>query len=211
MAERTQGTVLRVETARAATVTITNITAANPPVVTTSSSHGYANGAIVYIASVGGMLQVNDRAFVVAAQTSTTFALRGVNGTGFTAYTSGGTAALLTMTPVAEVTSLTVGGSGSQQLDATNLLSEVVEQVAGLPNLGTLSMEITLNHADTGQAAMRDLAEATVYRAITVTTKTGFVLCATGNTSNYNAQFGLNDIQRGSFEFTVARRPAWFA
>ena len=84
------GTVL--ETAKA----ITGITQANPGVVT-SAAHGFANGQWVYIASVAGMTQVNGRFFVVSAAAANTFALtvaagNNINTTGYTAYSSGGTA-----------------------------------------------------------------------------------------------------------------------
>lgn len=79
--------------------TITGITAANPPVVTTSADHGYVNGDEIYIAGVAGMTQVNGRRFLAAGVTATTFQLNdqitntAVNGSGYSAYTSGGTAA----------------------------------------------------------------------------------------------------------------------
>ena len=73
------------------TRTITGATVANP-VVITSNSHGYANGDEVEIAGVVGMTEINDRRFFVANQAANTFELEGEDGTGFTAYSSGGTA-----------------------------------------------------------------------------------------------------------------------
>ncbi|HNA61449.1 MAG TPA: ubiquitin-activating E1 FCCH domain-containing protein [Rhabdochlamydiaceae bacterium] len=70
---------------------ITNITKANPAVVT-SNSHGFSNGDRVVIQSVLGMTQVNNREFTVAGVTANTFQLSGVNSTSYTTYTSGGTA-----------------------------------------------------------------------------------------------------------------------
>lgn len=75
---------------------ITGITQANPAVVT-SAGHGLSNGDEVYIASVGGMTQLNGRNFKVANVAANTFELQymsgtNVNSTGFGAYTSGGTA-----------------------------------------------------------------------------------------------------------------------
>ena len=80
------------EQIREAAVTITGATQANPVVITTSGSHGYSNGDHVYIDSVGGMTEINSvtRRYTVANVTATTFELQGINGTGFTAYTSGG-------------------------------------------------------------------------------------------------------------------------
>ncbi len=77
---------------------ITNATAANP-VVITSNAHGYSNGDEVYIADVGGMVELNTNRYIVANVTANTFELThqvtgaNINGTGFTTYTSGGTVA----------------------------------------------------------------------------------------------------------------------
>lgn len=73
-----------------ATTAITAITKANPAVVT-AASHGLSNGDRVFIASVGGMTELNNREFTVANATSTTFELSGINSSSFTTYTSGGT------------------------------------------------------------------------------------------------------------------------
>ena len=74
-----------------ASKTISGLTAANPGVVT-ATSHGYADGDHVWINSVAGMTEVNGRRFTVANKTTNTFELSGVNTSGYTAYSSGGTA-----------------------------------------------------------------------------------------------------------------------
>lgn len=74
----------------ASAVNITDITAANPAVVT-AASHGYSNGDPVIIESVGGMQEVNNREFTVANVTTNTFELSGEDSSTYTAYTSGGT------------------------------------------------------------------------------------------------------------------------
>jgi hypothetical protein len=73
-----------------ATTAITAITKANPAVVT-AASHGLTNGDRVFIASVGGMTEVNNREFTVANSTTNTFELSGIDSSAFTTYTSGGT------------------------------------------------------------------------------------------------------------------------
>lgn len=80
---------------RATAQNITNITKANPAVVTYSGSDTYANGDSVWIENVGGMTQVNGREFTVANVNAgaNTFELSGVNSTGYGTYTSGGTVA----------------------------------------------------------------------------------------------------------------------
>ena len=72
------------------TKSITGATAANP-VVITATSHGYSNGDRVYITGVTGMTEINNREFTVANVTTDTFELSGVDGSGFSAFVSGGT------------------------------------------------------------------------------------------------------------------------
>jgi len=74
-----------------ASKTISGLTAASPGVVT-ATSHGYSNGDHVWINSVVGMTEVNGRRFTVASATTHTFELSGVNTSGYTAYSSAGTA-----------------------------------------------------------------------------------------------------------------------
>ena len=80
------------------TQTPTNITAVtqSSPAVVTSVAHGLANGDIVVISSVVGMVELNNRQFVVTNKTADTFQLydyagAAVDSTAYTAYTSGGT------------------------------------------------------------------------------------------------------------------------
>lgn len=75
---------------------ITAITQASPGVIT-SNSHGFSDGDEIYIDDVGGMIELNGRNYRVAGATTNTFTLTNLFGdaidtTGFTAYTSGGTA-----------------------------------------------------------------------------------------------------------------------
>ena len=69
--------------------TITGASATNP-VSITATAHGYSTGDVRYIRDVGGMTQLNNRFFVVTVTGTNTFTLDGVDGTAFSAYTSGG-------------------------------------------------------------------------------------------------------------------------
>jgi hypothetical protein len=75
--------------------TITGATQADPCVITIVG-HGYVNGDSVYIAGVGGMVELNGEEYIVANKTNDAFELTGVDSSGFTAFTSGGTASLIT-------------------------------------------------------------------------------------------------------------------
>ena len=83
--------------------TVTGVSQANPPVVTCSGGHNFIEGQQVKFASVGGMTDLNGNFYTVKNPSSTNFELYDastssvsatdpVDGTGFSAYTSGGTA-----------------------------------------------------------------------------------------------------------------------
>ena len=136
--------------------TITNITQANPAVVT-SASHGFSNGDDIKIIDVVGMTEINNKSYLVANSTTNTFELTDLEGTNidstsFTAYSSGGEAHELVNSVSGldhlegETVELKVDGgshptkvvsSGSVTLD-----SAAYEVTAGLPYTMTV---VTLN------------------------------------------------------------------
>ena len=79
---------------------LTAATAASPPVIT-AIGHGLQNGSKVHIIDAAGMVELNNNFYTITNRTATTFELQApvalgesssdIDGTGFTAYTSGGT------------------------------------------------------------------------------------------------------------------------
>ena len=81
------------------TATIAGATQANPVVISTSSAHGFYEGQPVTITGVVGMTELNGNEYYANVTSTLEFALysdsgltSSVNGTGFTPYTSSGTA-----------------------------------------------------------------------------------------------------------------------
>jgi len=75
--------------------TITGATQDNPVVITYTGTQ-FAEDDDVWIDGVVGMVEINGQEFTAVNVTATTFELQGEDGTGHTAYTSGGTAAKAT-------------------------------------------------------------------------------------------------------------------
>lgn len=74
---------------------ITAATKASPVVITTSVDHGLSTGDIVYISGVVGMTELNNKYYRIIRTGTTTFSLQdmtgtNIDGTAFTAWTSGG-------------------------------------------------------------------------------------------------------------------------
>jgi|TARA_Y100000310_G_scaffold250498_1_gene256728 hypothetical protein len=86
-----QGAILEANTV------ISGATRANP-VVITDTGHGYSDGDEVYISGVVGMTELNGKYYLVANKNTNDFELTdidgaNIDGTGYTAYSSAGTAA----------------------------------------------------------------------------------------------------------------------
>ena len=72
-------------------VAVTGATQANP-VVLTVTGHPFTTGDAVTVTSVGGMVEINDRTFTITVVNANSISLDGEDGSGHTAYTSGGLA-----------------------------------------------------------------------------------------------------------------------
>lgn len=213
MAQKTQGTAVAVGTATAATKTITAITAAAPPQVT-SAAHGYANGDVVYIDGVVGMTQVNKRAFVVANQATNTFELKGVDGTGYTTYTSGGTVAKKTMTAIGECRGVGPGFDGeATEIDVTHLLSTAKEFIFGLQDFGNVPLTLFLTSPnDTGQTRLRALKALASAEAFSVTLASGQIAVFMAFVKSFPfGEISPDNALAGSPTLRVTGEPAWFA
>jgi hypothetical protein len=146
MAIKTQSTIVYMETALDAAKVISGASLGSPgagAVTLTSTSHGYQNGDIIKVVGVGGMQQINNRAFVVANQSTHNFVLKGTNASSYTAYTSGGSAYKATLAAVGEVRDIPeLGGTEPNEFDVSHLLSVAEEKLAGLPKQANISFNV---------------------------------------------------------------------
>ena len=90
---------------------ISAATQANP-VALTVAGHDRTTGDTIMVTGVAGMTQINDRMFTVTVVDANTITLDGTNGTGFNAYTSGGTVSkgdFYSLKPSVDIASVTAG------------------------------------------------------------------------------------------------------
>ena len=121
-------------TAGAVNKPITNITQANPAVVT-AVAHGFTNGNLVLIENVVGMVEVNDRSFIISTIDSDTFELVGEDSTSHTVYTSGGDAQVQN--------SATTIGDGFGDFDKTYIYVVTAIDAAGVESLASAEVSVT--------------------------------------------------------------------
>jgi len=154
MAIKTAGTIVYMESAISAANSISAVALTSPGEivqVTVGSATGYAGGEIIKITGCGGMQQINDRAFVVGTVSSpdTTFQLKGVKGTYYTTYTSGGSVYTATLTAIGEVRDVpSLGGSEPNEFDVSHLLSVVQQKLAGLPTQAAVTFNVWFSPAN---------------------------------------------------------------
>lgn len=120
---------------------ISNITNANPAVVT-SSGHGLSNGDVISIVDVAGMTEVNDRAYIVAGKTTTTFELYGVDSTTYGTYGSAsGSFYVGDFSTFCALTSANRTGASKTSIPATTVCSVEEEFEVGLAGQGTIAID----------------------------------------------------------------------
>lgn len=146
-----QGATLKIGTTATAK-TATAISKANPAVVT-ATAHGFADGDVVKMSGVVGMVEINNKVGVVTVVDANNFKLNGIDSTNFTTYTSGGSA-----TPTQVTVGNLKGWSGftgqASDIDVTDLSSVAKEYRAGLVDNGELQLDVQTLDTDEGQMAL---------------------------------------------------------
>lgn len=131
------------------------------PIVITATSHGFANGDLVYINGVGGNLAANG-IWIIANQAANTFELQrpdAVNAAGSAAYTSGGYAVNLTLSDfLDDVSACRVGTD--QTLTTPTIALGVLDGVDPVYTAvaGGVNVHAAIGYKDTGSEATSRLA-----------------------------------------------------
>ncbi len=192
------GSTVGVVTGYAATKTITDITNANPAVVT-ATAHGYADGDVVKIAAVVGMVELNGDVFVINNITTDTFELVDVDSTEYNEYTSGGTSAKAEFSNFCELTNYNRASGSSPDIDQTSLCSTAAEFDIGLPDFGTTQFDHKFAPRTPVQAALQALYRSGEKTAVQVNLpNNGGFLVHLGRIQQSSETAGNNGIWTGS-------------
>jgi hypothetical protein len=159
------------QSAAAATKTISAITKANPGVAT-SSSHGYSNGDFVLLV-VSGMSQVNNKVVRVSSVATDTFALEGVDTSAFDTFSSGTASKLTFGTSLSTVTGSSSSGGDFTFEDTSTIHDGQKTQVPSVANPTTYTFDHFWDPSDAGQSAMKTASDAQTALAVKFTFGTG--------------------------------------
>ncbi len=185
---------------------ISNVTNANPAVVTTVVPNFLSDSAKITITDVGGMTQLNGNSYYIDILTSSTFALYAdagltvpIDSTGYGTYTTGGR---LVCTPGASGGSSAGGANTTVQFNNNNLLDGDPDftydyntnllSLTGNANVGNLNA----TSAVTASRLISNVATGTAPFTVTSTTQVANLNVATAGLATYattaNAVAGAN-------------------
>jgi hypothetical protein len=172
------GLVLAMESAIAAAKTITAITAADPGVVT-SVAHGYVDGDIVLL-EVEGMVELNNRLFIVANKADDTFELKdqntgevGIDTSTFDAFSSGTAKKVTLGTTISGVQEFSASGGDPKFVDTTTVQDKTDKQIIVGANAINYSMTMQWDPGNAGQQAMIDAFVAGEQKGFRITWPNG--------------------------------------
>lgn len=178
-----------VQSALAATKTITAITKASTGVVS-STAHGYSVGDYVLILAQG-MYQVNYRVFRVSAVATDSFSLEGEDTTNYGTFVSGTAQKITFGTSLATLTSINASGGDFDFIDTTTIHDNIKTQVPGLPNPSNYTFDSFWDPSDAGLVALKSASDSQAQRAILFS-------FANGQKFTFNAYVGCSLSPTGS-------------
>jgi Ubiquitin-activating enzyme E1 FCCH domain/Lambda phage tail tube protein, TTP len=154
-----KGSKVQVQSGLGPAKTITAIAKANPAVVT-STAHGFLTGDVILFSTIGGMIELEAREYLVIRIDANSFSVVGVDSTAYTTYTSGGIAKARAFFDICEMKSFTPSDPGSAQIEKTTVCSDAKEFVAGLADEGTASLDFNWVPDDAALTIMWDARDA---------------------------------------------------
>lgn len=175
-----------IQSALAAALPISGITKASPAVLTYSSGTDPSDGNYVYLSSILGMYQLDDRVVRVDNPNgaANTFELEGVDSTAYDTFTSGNAQVITFGTTLSLITDVSVSGGEFEFIDTTTIHDIVRTQIPGVASPIQFSMTAQWDPASTALLALKNASDAKAKRAILFTfadgakfTFTGYIGC----------------------------------
>jgi hypothetical protein len=190
--------------------TITAITKANPGVAT-STGHGLANGDVVVLDPVAGMVELDGQIVRVANVAANTFELEGIDTTNYGDFTSGEAKEVTAWTTLGTARSVNAASTTPNKLDATTLIDSEQQLINGV----TPAPDITISNLSDPLAAASVLVEAAARNneslGFRIRMSDGSYRFFRGTPSLPSENIPLNDLVTADFSVTQVRRRLAYA
>jgi hypothetical protein len=132
----------------------TAVSKAYPPQVT-DATHGLVNGDVGFWLISGGMVELDEQAFVVGGQTTNDFTMPGLESTNFSTFVAASSTYTMAATwgVISEASSLTIGGGAADAIDDTRLIDIKARSISG--NLAAQDVQVSIRPQEMAGAAMQ--------------------------------------------------------
>lgn len=206
-----QGTTVQIGTTVGSAINITAISLTNPCRVTLASVTGLNKGDVLTFGSIVGTTQLNGNNYVVQYLEPTTkiLTLANLDATGFTTYTSGGTATPVQWTKVANVRSYNGFDGSASEIDRTNFDSIAKEFILGLFDPGQFAMEVDQDNSDAGQIALMTAVVTGLIKNFKMTLPNGNTATFTAYVKKFNSQGAVDQAVRRSANLRISGAITW--
>lgn len=213
MAALPNGTTYFVASAHGSTLTVSDITNANPPVCT-STAHGLSNGDIVEITS--GWARLNRRSFKVANVATNTFELSGQDTSDASLYPAGSSAGsareITTFTQIQKVMSPSTSGGDPKTVTYKFIESDIEYSINDGFSASTLSLDIDDDVSTAGYTALQTLTNTQSDTTLKMLLKNGsFILMPCTVAMNEMPKIQDGQINRLGVVFNSNNKPVRYA
>ena len=206
-----QGTTVSIGTTTGSAINITAVALTNPCRITLASTTGLNKGDVVSVAGIVGTTQLNGNNYVVQYIEPATkiVTLAGVDATGFTAYTSGGTATPVQWTKVGNVRSYNGFDGAASEIERTNFDSTAKEFILGLFDPGQFAIEVDQDNTDAGQIALMTAQVTGLLKNFKLLLRNGNSATFTAYVKKFNSQGAVDQAVRRSADLRISGPITW--
>ena len=166
---------------------------------------------MITVAGVVGTTQLNGNSYVVQYIEPTTkiVTLAGLDATGFTTYTSGGTATPVQWTKISNVKSYSGFDGSASEIERTNFDSTAKEFILGLFDPGAFAIEVDQDNSDAGQLALMTALVTGVAKNFKLILPNGNTATFTAYVKKFNSQGAVDQAIRRSAELRISGSITW--
>ncbi len=206
-----QGTTVSIGTTTGSAINLSAVALTNPCRVTLASVTGLNKGDVLTLAGIVGTTQLNGNSYVIQYIEPVTkiVTLAGVDATGFTAYTSGGTATPVQWTKVSNVRSYNGFDGAASEIERTNFDSTAKEFILGLFDPSQFTIEVDQDNSDAGQIALMTAQVTGLLKNFKLLLPNGNSATFTAYVKKFNSQGAVDQAVRRSADLRISGPITW--
>lgn len=198
-----RGVRVEIGTTEGAAKTVTAVTAAKPPVAT-STAHGLLAKSLGYFSTATGMPQLEGQAVRLSAVTTNDMTLEDLDATNYGTFAAGAVVPITAWMTVSEVTDYAKGGGEGNPLAVTTILDQIEQLVNGVLSAETVTFSArTPTISGAALQKIRETAKSQGYLVFRITLADGNVRFWRGQCTLPSESVGQGGVGQTQFATTV--------